>query len=152
MGHRSAIGAGHNTEINKMSRIQLTDSVMDMLIKMAEGNPGAIDAMLKIIEKSAEIDPQSAMPSIMPILAFDTHGIYGSSIYVLYSDKCGRDVRKVLVLLRAVQLGLMPESKLQELCFDQARKINLTDDEFNSIDAEVCEQLADFQKPEKIAA
>ena len=129
-----------------MSRIQLTDTAMDMLIKMAEGNPGAIDAMFKIMEEAPSIDPQSAMPSIMPILSLDTHGIYGSSIYVLFSDKCKKDVRKTLVLLRAVQLGIMPERKLQQLSYDQSRSVNLTEDEFNSLDSAVCEQLSEFKR------
>ena len=135
-----------------MARIDLTDTVMSMIMKMAEGNPGAIDAMLKIMEKSAEIDPQSAMPEIMPILSLDTHEIYGSSIYVLYSDKCGRDVRKVLVLLRAVQLGIMPESKLQQISNYQCRKHMIDGEEYSVIDAAVCDQLSDFKRPEKVAA
>lgn len=36
----------------KMSRIQLTDNVRDMLIKMSDGNPDAIVAMMDIIALS----------------------------------------------------------------------------------------------------
>ncbi len=130
-----------------MSRIQLTDSVMDMLLKMAEGNPGALTAMMTIMDQAERIDPQSAMPKIMAILSLDTHEIYGSGIYVLFSDKCGKDARKVLMLLRAVQLGLMPESKLQALASDQSRQVNLSDEEFNALDAAVCERLDGFERP-----
>lgn len=129
-----------------MTRIQLTDSTMDMVLKMAEGNPGAITAIMDLMSNNAEIDPQDFLGGLGPILSLDTHGIYGSSIYVLWNDKCDRDVRKMLVLLRSVQLGFLPESKLQELAADQCRQVNLTDEEINNLDKKVCDQLKDFQK------
>lgn len=130
-----------------MSRIQLQDTGMDAMIKMSEGNPGAINALMDISVQAASIDPQDAFGAMGVILSLDTHQIYGTDIYVLYSDKCQRNVRKVLVLLRAVQLGIMPESKLQSLAGDQSRQVELTDDEFNALDAKVCEQLSEFQRP-----
>ena len=130
-----------------MSRIQLQDSGMDAMVKMADGNPGAVQALIDISVQAAAIDPQSALGGMGAILSLDTHNIYGTDIYVLYSDKCQKDVRKLLVLLRAVQLGIMPESKLQSLAGDQARQVELTDDEFNELDAKVCEQLSEFQRP-----
>ena len=50
------------------------------------------------------------------------------------------------MLIRSVQLGLLSESKLQELGADQRREINLTDEEFSNLDKKVCERLKDFQK------
>jgi hypothetical protein len=123
-----------------------------MVVKMAEGNPGAVHAISDIMKSSAGIDPQSVMPEIMPILSLDTHEIYGSSIHVLYKDKCGQDVRKVLVLLRAVQLGIMPEWKLQQLAADQSGELYLSKEAFDRIDRKVCEQLDQFQKPNQQAA
>ena len=130
-----------------MSRMQLTDSALEMIVEMSDGNPGAIQALGAIINQSAAIDPQSALGGMGPILSLDTHQIYGADIYVLYSDKCQRNVRKLLVLLRACQLGIMPESLLQSLAADQKREIELTTDEFNELDAKVCEKLEEFQRP-----
>jgi hypothetical protein len=123
---------------------------MDVMVKMAEGNPGAMTALMELGEASAKVDPQSAFASMGPIgvaLSFDTHGIYGSSIYIIWSDKCGRDARKTLVLLRAVQLGILSESKLQAMAADQMRQVDLTGEEWEDIDSKVCEQLKDFQRP-----
>ena len=129
-----------------MSRIELEDSGMDMLIKMADGNPGAITAMMAIIEQHDSIDPQAIMGGIGAIMILDTWEIYGTDIYVLFSDKCGKDVRKMLMIMRATQLGMFSHSKLKELAADQARKVNLTDEEWQKIDDDVCGKLEQFKK------
>lgn len=131
-----------------MSRLTLNDSVKSMLVKMSEGNPGALTAMMEIMEKHDKIDPQAAFGGIGAILMLDTWGIYGTEIYVLFSDKCGKDVRKMLMLMRATQLGLFPQSRLNEMAKDQAFKVNLTDDEFKDLDDKVCAQISDFQRQE----
>lgn len=128
------------------SRITMQDTTMDALVKMAEGNPGALTAMMGIIEKHDSIDPQAMLGGIGAIMILDTWGIYGTEIYVLYSDKCGRDVRKMLLLMRACQLGMFQQLKLKEMAADQCRKINLTDDEWKDLDDKVCGQLTEFAK------
>jgi hypothetical protein len=129
------------------SRITLSDTGMDVLTKMAEGNPGALTAMMEILEKHDQIDPQAMMGGLGAILILDTWDIYGSSIYVLFSDKCNRDVRKMLMLMRATQLGFFPHEKLQAMAADQARQVDLTDEEFNELDRKVCDRLDEFAKP-----
>lgn len=129
-----------------MSRIQLTDTGIDMVMKMSDGNPDAITAIMDIMAKSSGIDPQSALGEISCILSLDTHEIYGSDIYILWSDKCNREARRVVMLLRAVQLGFMPESKLRSLAGDQARLISLTEDEESELDKKVCDALSGFAK------
>ena len=119
---------------------------MDTIVKMSEGNPGALSALMELSTASPKIDPQSAFGGLGPVFFFDTHGIYGSDIYIIWSDKCGRDARKTLMLLRAVQLGFLPESKLKEMASDQMRRVDLTDEEWKELDFQVCEQLEDFQK------
>ena len=75
----------------KETRIELTDSLISVITKMAEGNPGAMTALIEIGEAAPKVDPQSSfagMGPIGPALSFDTHGIYGSDIYIIWSDKC----------------------------------------------------------------
>ena len=127
-----------------MSRITLQDTLMDVLVKMAEGNPGAITAMMDILDKHDAIDPQAVMGGLGAIMLFDTLEIYGSSIYIIWNDKCGKDVRKLLVLQRACQLGFMPDSKLKEMAADQMREVDLTDEEWDAYDKQVCDRLEDF--------
>lgn len=130
-----------------MSRLELSDTGMDVIGKMAEGNPGAISAMMNILEKHESIDPQSMMGGLGALMILDTWEIYGTDIYVLWSDKCNRDVRQMLMIMRATQLGLFPSSKLKEMAGDQSRQIDLTDEEWTDLDEKVCEQLERFARP-----
>ena len=76
-----------------------------------------------------------------------TWGIYGSDIYVLCKDKCGGDLRRLLMLMRATQLGLFSHVKLRQMTRNQS--INLTEEEFLDLDHKVCDQLGDFAKPQQ---
>jgi len=119
---------------------------MDIVMKMSKGNPGAVTAIMDIIDKHKSIDPQAVMGGVGAIMILDTWEIYGTDIYILYSDKCGKDVRKMLMLMRATQLGFFSHQKLQNMASDQCREINLNDEEWQSLDDKVCEQLSGFAK------
>jgi len=129
-----------------MSILELTDSKMDMIVKMSQGNPGAMAAIMDLMKETPTIDPDSAFSEIGPILMFDEYGIYGSHIYILWNDKCDRDCRKVNLLVRAVQLGFLPESRIKELAADQTYSVNVTPEEWEAIDEQVCTQLKGFQR------
>lgn len=129
-----------------MSRIKLEDTTLSTIAKMSDGNPGAMMAMLEIIKNHDKIDPQAAFGGLGAIMMLDTWEIYGSSIYILYNDKCGKNVRRMLMLMRATQLGIFPHWKLKEMAMDQSRQINLTEEEFKELDAKVCEQLEEFAR------
>ena len=130
-----------------MSRLDLSDTGMDVIIKMADGNPGAITAMMAIMEKHDEIDPQTIMGGMGAIMILNTWGIYGTEIYILWNDKCNRDVRQMLMLMRATQMGMFSHTKLKEMAADQMREVNLSDEEMAELDEKVCEQLEDFARP-----
>ena len=129
-----------------MSRIELSDTMQDSIVKMADGNPGAVITMLEIIKNHDAIDPQAMMGGLGAIMILDTWEIYGTDIYILFNDKCGRDVRKMLMLMRATQLGFFSHTKLSAMAADQMREVDLTDDEWADLDKKVCDQLEQFQK------
>ena len=128
-------------------RIKFDDTFLDVLVKLSDGNPGAIAALSEIAVQAEKIDPESVVGVLGPVLAFDTYGIYGTEIYILYNDKCGRDIRKLLMLLRAVQLDFLPVIKLKKMAEDQMGQINLTQEEWFTIDKQVCARLPQFQQP-----
>jgi len=85
-----------------MAKLQLMDTMPDVIIKMAEGNPGACSCLLAMLGKKdwfARVDP------IMMILMLDEMGIYGSKLYMLWSDACDKDLSKMELVLRNYQLG-----------------------------------------------
>ena len=100
-------------------RIQLTDTVMDIMLKMSDGNPGAAITLVEMLQTGGIIDPDNAFEGLGPILSLDSYGIYGTDIYVLHNDICGRDMVKTLAVLRAVQLGLFSAITLADACHRQ---------------------------------
>jgi len=133
-----------------MGKLELTDNAMSTILKMAEGNPGAVAAMTSILKETPEIDPQSLLGGMGLLLSFDDLGIYGTDIYVLWSDKCNKDTRKLNILMRAHQLGFVPTSKIVEMAKDQMYKIDLTGEEWEDIEAKVLSKLEKFQRKENV--
>lgn len=100
-------------------RIQLTDSVGDAFVKLAEGNPGALTAMMQMFKAIPTVDPDNIFGGLGVLMSLDTFGIYGTDIYVLFSDICDRDAAKTIAVLRATQLGLFNNVKLADACHRQ---------------------------------
>ena len=131
-----------------MSKIELTDNAQSMVVKMSDGNPGAVACLVDTLKRAKEIDPMDAFAPFGPILSLDSMGIYGSSIYVLWSDKCKRNTRLVLMLLRACQLGFLSPQRIKDMAADQSRTVNMSETEFTELDQKVCDRLPEFERPD----
>lgn len=68
-------------------KIELTDSLEGLIIKMSEGNPGAITVL-------AELTKAKGMDVLWLILGLDDMNIRGSQIWVGFKDHCGGDAAK----------------------------------------------------------
>lgn len=102
-----------------MARIQLNDSFMDAVSKMSEYNFGAMEALTRLVSEGPAIDRDDPMGGMGLILFLDTLEIYGTDIYVLYSDICNKDLAKMIAVIRAVQKGLFKGSILKDACSRQ---------------------------------
>lgn len=102
-------------------RLTLTDSPLDMIMKMMDGNPGAMGALTEMIQKGESIDPDAWHGGFANMLLLDSMGIYGTDIYVLWSDICGRNTAKMIAVLRAVQMGHFDTAILKDACSRQDR-------------------------------
>ena len=120
-------------------RIKLEMSMMDMLMVMADGNPGAITVMMHIIEKSKIIDPDDILAPIGAILALDTHDIYGPRIWMFFKDVCKQNLNHMLGLLRAVQLGYLSDNNLSHAIDNYGDGLNIP-----TLIAQVKERLPAF--------
>lgn len=101
-------------------RIKLNDSTQDVLLKMSEGNPGALNALMGILTQGGHIDPDS-IGGLGSILFMDTLGIYGTDIYILHNDICDRNLINMLAVLRATQMGMFDGNTLKDACHRQDR-------------------------------
>lgn len=94
-------------------RIKLDDTFISAATKLAEGNIGAVRVLLQLASTEAKIDPDAALPGIGVLLDLEQHGFYGSRIWMLYKDVCGQDITKMHAVLRAMQLGLVKKSAVE---------------------------------------
>lgn len=102
-----------------MSKINLSDNTMDVIVKMSDGNPGAMDVIIKLLTQGDSIDINDVMGGVGKILLLDTYGIYGADIYVLYNDICERNLSKMVAVIRATQLGFLGSNILKDACSRQ---------------------------------
>lgn len=75
-----------NAAFKRRERISLNGTTMELIIQMAEGNPGAVTALCALMK-----DDDMAL---MRILDLDDMGMRGSQIWVAYKDHCGGDIEK----------------------------------------------------------
>ena len=88
------------------TRISAHMSMQDILITMSDGNPGALTCMMQMIQT----DPMA----LLDILLFDSIGIYGSKIYMLWNDCCDRDMEKFKQTIQAFREGKFSEEEIHE--------------------------------------
>lgn len=105
--------------MNSMEKITLSDSISSAISKMAEGNIGAVNACISLIEEGERTDPQNMMGGFGCILDLDREGIYGTDIYVFWNDICNQETSKMMAVLRAVQLGFFSGRVLADACHRQ---------------------------------
>lgn len=132
-------------------RVNLGMNYGQALMVVSEGNPGAARVLVDLATQGPAIDGDSALAEWGGILALDSHGIYGSDIWLMYKDLCEQSYVRMLAVLRAVQLGLERESTVKNAIeFAKAPwdKTNpLPSERISGLHAEVCRKLPKFQRP-----
>jgi len=134
--------------IDHKERVSLMDTMQTVLIKLSEGNPGALVLFMNMMQDGtcAKIDPQSALGGLGNVLDFDSMGIYGTHAYVLNNDICGGDRVKLMTLLRARQLGFLSGDVLYDISHRQDRSGReiMPDSRIQELYIKVRETLKDF--------
>lgn len=87
--------------------IQLSDSPMDMMRKMSQGNPGALSVVVQVFKGGGQVDPDDFLGGIGALLHWDSMAVRGSRIWMLYKDVSEQHLSTALGLTRAVQLGIL---------------------------------------------
>ena len=73
--------------------ITLHDTVLDMIVKLSEGNPGAAIVCTKILKADLE-------RGVMDLLHLDEMGMKGPAIWVGYKDYAGEDLNLFIKAVR----------------------------------------------------
>lgn len=95
------------------NRISLDDDAQTMLVKLCDGNPGALTTLIALLKQEQTIDPDSALGPYGTILSLDVMGIYGPRIWVLFKYVCDSKIDRLVTLFRAHQLGLVSEDAIK---------------------------------------
>lgn len=127
-------------------KIQLTDSIPDVLFKISEGNPGALNVCINILKEGEKIDPDNALGGLGVLLSLDTLGLYGSKIWMLYKDVCDCELSAMLAVLRAWQLGFATADQIHRAVDNRGDGLNVAD-----MHAKVVERLPSFAVPNEKA-
>lgn len=125
--------------MNGRTRLELTDTTQDVMVKMSEGNPGALSVCMQLLTETEKIDPDNPLGGLSGILALDTLGIYGADIWVLYKDVCGEEIIDTMAILRGFQLGFITRLQLSQALQNRGSGIDI-----NDILNQVKDQLPNF--------
>jgi hypothetical protein len=123
-----------------MARIQLTDTATECIVKLSNGNPGAVNVLAQMVKVNAEVDPDSAFGSFSSLLSLDTLEVYAERIWMLYKDVCQQNMNHTIALLRACQLGFVGRAALNHAIDNRGAGIDVAD-----LCAQVKERLPDFK-------
>jgi hypothetical protein len=106
------LGLHKYRNMSEVQKIDLKDSLKEAIAKVCDGNPGAFSCLASLMDSVEEVDPESVLKIIGPLLQLDHLGIWGPNIWVLYKDVCSHNPARMLALLRGVQLGILSEEDI----------------------------------------
>lgn len=100
--------------------ISLQDEIRTITIKLAESNPGALEALGSFYQVITDIFKEHQGEALLQIFMFlDTYRIYGTDIYIFWSDICGKDTFKTIIVVEACKVGLFDARILADACHRQ---------------------------------
>lgn len=88
-----------------MSKLSPTDTLQDVMVKLCEGNPGALDCLMRMYQNQNWKVPN--MNGFTYIMMFDQMGLYGSRLYQLWNDCCDRDLDQIETVLYNILIGTL---------------------------------------------
>lgn len=109
------------------TKLTLNDTVQDVIVKMSEGNPGAMTVCMGLLREGGGIDPDGVTGGLGLVLHLDSLGLYGSHIWMLYKDVCGHDLTKMCAILRGWQLGQLREDVIHHAIENRGEGIDCDD-------------------------
>ena len=78
---------------DEREQIELSDTGKDVVLKMSDGNPGAIRVMADILNKYEQ-------EGLMFLLDLDDMNIRGSQIWIGFNDYCNEDLGKFVACIK----------------------------------------------------
>jgi len=96
-----------------MTRIKLNDDFKTIILNMSDGNPGAMNVMIDLLQIQPTFTDK--LGGTGSVIFLDTMDIYGSDIWILYKDICGEDLKMLTDCLKTVIHGLIPQDFIKHM-------------------------------------
>lgn len=74
--------------------LKLEDTFEQFMMKMSEGNPGALTVLMQIVEKDPNL-------GLLQILNLDDMNVRGTQIWIGYKDHCGENIDLFIEKMKA---------------------------------------------------
>lgn len=116
------------TASERHEKLELTDTLQDVCVKMSEGNPGALSVLVTLTKHGGKIDTIVGDDGILiAVMHLDTLGVYGSNLWVLWKDVCQQNLGNLLVVIRGFQLGFLTRDQVHHAIQNRGDGIDLAD-------------------------
>lgn len=92
-----------------MGRISLADTAQDIIIKLSDGNPGALTTLMELTKSY-----KNSFDAFPDYLAIDTMELYSSQLYMLWNDCCDRNIEKVKQIIKLYREGKITSKDIHE--------------------------------------
>lgn len=103
----------HFQGIVNSAHVGLLEDYPEAAARMSQGNPGAVNVLIKLHNNMHHIDPESLTPLFM-LKLLDTLGIYGPNIWNLFAYVCDRDIFKFHTAVRAAGFSFISPKQFYE--------------------------------------
>ena len=91
--------------MNERKEISLNNSIMDIMVLMAEGNPGGLNVIASLVKDNPD--------GIVYLLHLDDMNIRGTQIWIGFKDYCGGITQKFVECIVSRDQGMI--NKINEL-------------------------------------
>lgn len=105
-------------------KIEITDSVSDIVAKLSEGSSEAAEILNMVVEQSPNIDPSAVYREYTPLINCDAIRLYGKHIVGLF-NAVDRRVDYFLAVLRASQLKILSKTKIKQAIYGNIQPLNI---------------------------
>lgn len=89
-----------------MGLLKMTDTGMDVVKKLSQGNPGALSVLCQAINEDPDL-------GFLHLMKLDDMGVYGPLIWLLYKDTFGCNLKAFYFALTRNRLGKVIDRKIQ---------------------------------------
>jgi hypothetical protein len=85
--------------MNERKEISLNNSIMDIMVLMAEGNPGGLSVIASLVKDNPD--------GIVYLLHLDDMNIRGTQIWIGFKDYCGQSMTKFVECIVSRDQGMI---------------------------------------------